>query len=152
MKEISQTIKCYLFTRRDLILLLSLYNSVFLTFSVWVKERPILSFLIAFFVTLIVLLVIAVVDIFELKEKIKAKLLGKEIVANVREEYKKIYTLKRKKEILDRACANPGEIKKQNHMQRIEKNKLGSVHFAYISNFAKNKKGSPSRREGTSDK
>lgn len=145
MKKILDNFSDFPFNKKDVVILLACYNVGFFVF--WrlslgsFKE----CFLIALFVSLLTMVFITISHLFEKKDEEETKFHNTmhKLSQRIREEYKKIYRLKCRNELLAKTgCLKPEERKNvicdiDISQEKIPEDfeKVNKVHFNYRSEF-----------------
>lgn len=95
-------IRCFSFNKKDVELLLFIYNISFYALTFLIGNDFKSCFLVAFLVSLVALFVVTAIDIFEKVYEDESKLQEMEgdLGEKIRSEYLKIHKLKRRKELL----------------------------------------------------
>ena len=152
-------IKCYSFSKQDLVILLSVYNAAFLLLTSIVKGHPAVCFVTAVLLSLISLFAIVWIDLIKMTNEEVAKLEHEQelIRKKLRDEYLKIHKMRRRDELLMKAGCMQKEQSEKNIVVdhdatpfSLNKDfeKVKEVHFNYIDDVTHGEKirGKP---EGT---
>ena len=135
----------YSFNKQDLVILLSVYNAVFLVSTSIIKGHPIICFVTAVLLSLIALFVIVWIDFTRKADEEETELEHEEKVVRrkIRDEYLKVHNIKRKHELLMKAgCFPKDQLEKKividhDDPQLSLKKDFGEVkevHFNYVDN------------------
>ena len=152
-------IKFYSFSKQDLIILLSVYNSVYLLSTSIIKDHLIVCFVIAALLSLITLFAIAWVQLIKKtnEEKAESEYEQELIRKKIKDEYLKVHKMKKKNALLMKADGlTPEQFEKSIVVDHddppfsISKDfgEVKEVHFNYIDRIVSQEKnkGQP---EGT---
>ena len=137
-------IQCYSFNKQDLIILLSVYNAVYLLSSSIVKSHFIVCFVIAVLLSLVTLFIIAWVDLIKKRKEDEAKSEHEQelVRGKIRDEYQKVHKKKIRNELLMKAgCSsveqalvvdyNDPPIPLNKDLEEVKE-----VHFNYLKDAA----------------
>ena len=149
----------YSFNKQDLVILLSVYNAVFVASTSIIKGHSIICFLTAVLLSLIALFVIVWIDFARKTDEEETELEHeqKAVRRKIRDEYLKVHNINRKHELLIKAGCFPKEQRERNLVidhddPQLSLNKhfgeVKEVHFNYVDNMILSEKirGQP---EGT---
>lgn len=150
MNKIPFKVNWRLYSAYDVVLLLSVYNVSFLFLWKILDLGPGISFVITILLTLVLLFGLTVLAIKEqaVQEKITKLLKEEEQEKSIKEEYQRVYRLKKKEELLLKSkCLNSHPNKllivepEEDEFELIIHNgsSLSGVHFDYINGTGPNK-------------
>ena len=143
MKNTLEKISFYSFSKQDFVILLAVYNLAYFVSWTIIKGHLAICFVIAFLASLLTFLIIVGIDVFDVAEKEENKLQHEEekLMRKIRDEYQKVYRLKRKQELLKKAGCLPEKLKEKNIVSDLEdvditlykdSNVVKEVRFNYI--------------------
>ncbi len=110
-----EKIKEYSFKKKDILILLSVYNTSYLLTTSLVQGHLIACLVLSVFIALITLYLITWVSFFKKanEEEIQSEEEQEMVRRNIRDEYLKVHKIKKKNELLVKVgCLLPGKLKK----------------------------------------
>ena len=130
-------------TRNDLITLLFFYDAAYVFYWSFVESSHRSSFTLSILVTLIAMFIIVLAHMFSELDEIKLSKEEKLLRNKIKDEYSKVYTLKRKKELLEKTgYIEQGDV--SNIVSEVDDpviiedshNQIKKVHFNYLKRFS----------------
>lgn len=133
-------IACFSYTKKDMFSFLSFYNITFFICCILLRGYLETCAMIAFLVSLIDLFIITIIDVFEKKNTEESKLHEEELLIRkkIRDEYQRIFRLKRRHKLLmgikpKEAKAEKNIISGADNPVSRELNVVKKVHFAFLN-------------------